>query len=80
MTMMEMVFQRVDKRIGDIEEQRKRAAVIIINDRVFRQIQQEMFMHDQMQKFGAIRSPYSLQSYKGAKVVTSEVVELVEVF
>lgn len=80
MNTMEKVFQVVDSRINNIETAGKRASVIIINSKAFQQIQQEMFYQDSMQSHGTIRSPYSLQSYKGAKVVTSEVVELVEVY
>lgn len=80
MSTMEKVFQVVDTRIASIEQQGKRANIIIISAKCFKQIQQEMFMQDSMQSHGTIRSPYALQSYKGAKVVTSEVVELVEVF
>lgn len=80
MTTIEKVFQVVDSRINTIETSGKRVSVIIINSNTFRQIQQEMFYQDSMQSHGTIRSPYALQSYKGAKVVTSEVVELVEVY
>lgn len=77
---MDSIFQIVDDKINRIEAQAKRAAVIVINDGLFRQMQQEMFMADSMQRNGKVRSPYALQVYKGIKVVASQIAESVEVF
>lgn len=77
---MDSIFQIVDSKIDAIEVKAKRAAVIILNESLFRQIQQEMMMQDMSAKYGKIRSPYALQVYRGVKVVTSQVVDSVEVF
>ena len=77
---MDSIFQIVDEKIAIIEEQAKRASVIIINESLFRQIQQEMMFQDMSQKNGRVRSPYALQVYKGAKVIPSQVAESIEVF
>jgi len=77
---MDSIFQIVDDRISEIEGQAKRASVIVLNENLFRQMQQEMLFQDISQKHGKVRSPYALQVYRGIKVITSQVVETVEIF
>ncbi len=77
---MDSVFQIVDGKIDNIETEKKRAAVIVINENLFRQMQQEMLTRDMSQPYGTVRSPYALQVYRGVKVVPSQVIESVEVF
>ena len=77
---MDSIFQIVDSRINEIESQAKRASVIVLNESLFKQIQQEMMYQDMNQAYGKVRSPYALQVYRGAKVIPSQVVESVEIF
>lgn len=77
---MDSVFQIVDSKIELIETKAKRPAVIVINEGLFKQMQQEMFTRDMSQVHGKIRSPYALQVYKGCTVIVSQVVDSVEVF
>ena len=77
---MDSIFEIVDKKIDSIEGQSKRAAVIVLNDGLYKQMQQEMMMQDMAQRYGKVRSPFSLQVHRGVRVVTSQVVDSVEVF
>lgn len=77
---IDSIFQIIDNKIATIETDAKRASVIIINDKLFKQMQQEMMNRDMTQVYGTVRSPYALQVYKGVKVVPSEVADSVEVF
>lgn len=76
----DLVYQRIDEKIKEIESQGKSAAIIVIADKLFRQMQQDMIQQDLMQVHGRIRSPYDLQVYHGIKVVASQVVESCEVY
>lgn len=80
METLNKVLELVDTKINTIEKQNKRAAVIVINDELFKQMQQEMMYQDMSQKHGTIRSPYSLQVHRGVKVIQSQVCTTVEVF
>lgn len=80
METMSKVLELVDSKIDSIEKQNKRAAVIVINDELFRRMQQEMMYQDMSQKHGTIRSPFSLQVHRGVKVIPSQVCGTVEVF
>ena len=77
---MNSIFDIVDEKIVLIETQAKRPSVIVLNESLFKQMQQEMMYQDFSQKSGKVRSPYALQVYKGIKVVASQVVETVEVY
>jgi hypothetical protein len=74
------IFGIVDARISDIESQDKQASVIILNAKLFKQMQQEMMFQDMSQAYGKVRSPFDLQVYRGIKVIPSMVVDTVEVF
>lgn len=80
MDTLSKVLELVDSKIDSIEKQNKRAAVIVINDELFRRMQQEMFSQDISQQHGKVRSPYSLQVHRGVRVVSSQVVSTVEVY
>jgi len=77
---MDSIFQIVDSKIDAIEANAKRAAVIVLNEGLFKQMQQEMMTQDMSMKYGKIRSPYALQVYRGVKVVASQVADSVEVY
>lgn len=76
---IDSIFQIIDAKMNSIETNAKRAAVIVINESLFKQMQQEMLGQDMSQVYGKVRSPYALQVYRGVKVVPSQVVESVEV-
>lgn len=77
---MDSVYQIIDSKINLIETKAKRPVVIVINEGLFKQMQQEMFARDMSQLHGKIRSPYALQVYKGCTVIASQVVDSVEVY
>ena len=74
------IFGIVDERINAIESQAKQASVIILNAKLFKQMQQEMMYQDMAQSHGKVRSPFDLQVYRGLKVIPSMIVDTVEVF
>lgn len=76
---MDSIFHIIDTKIDSIEQLAKKASIIVINESLFKQMQQEMITRDSLQKHGVIRSPYALQVYRGVKVVPSQVAESVEV-
>lgn len=77
---MDSIYQIIDQKIAQIESQNKRASIIIINDKLFQQMQQETLFRDMSQSYGKVRSPYDLQVYNKIKVVPSQVCDSVEVF
>jgi hypothetical protein len=77
---IDSVFAVIDEKIASIETEKKRASVIVINENLFKQMQQEMLGRDMSQRNGVVRSPYALQVYRGAKVITSQVADTIEVF
>ena len=79
MAIMNSIYQIIDQKIANIESQGKRASIIVLNDKLFQQIQQEMMFKDSSQTHGVIRSPFDLQVYNKIRVVTSQVCDAVEV-
>jgi hypothetical protein len=77
---MDSIYQIIDQKLAQIENQNKRASIIIINDKLFQQMQQEMLFRDMSQAYGRVRSPYDLQVYNKIKVMPSQVCDSVEVF
>jgi hypothetical protein len=74
------IFGIVDARIAAIESEQKQASVIVLNAKLFKQMQQEMMYQDMSQSYGKVRSPFDLQVYRGIKVIPSQVVDTVEVY
>jgi len=77
--MLERVFKLVDAKMQRISVSNKRPSIIVINEDIFRQLQQDIVTQSMEQKHGALRSPFDLQVYKNCKVITSQVIETVEV-
>lgn len=78
--MIEQIFEKVDVRIVELSAQNKTPSLILINARLYQNLQQEMLTQDLSQSYGKVRSPYNLRSYKGLQLLTSHVVDDVEVF
>jgi len=78
--MMSQIFELIDTKIEKIEEQAKKPVAIVINTDLFKQLQKEFADAQLAQKSGFIKSPYSLQNYKGCTVISSAVIETLEVY
>ncbi len=79
--MIEKVFKLIDFKLGKIAEQNKRASIILINEELFKRLQQGIIEQGVTQKQGMVKSPHdTLSVYKNCKILTSQVVETVEVF
>ena len=79
--MIQKVFKLIDFKINKITEDGKRASLIIINEGLFKRLQQDVVQESMEQKYGTLKSPHtSLTVYQNCKIMTSQVVETVEVF
>ena len=76
----DLIYQQIDDKIDEIEQKKQQASIIILNEGLFKQMQQETLYLDMSQQSGKVRSPYALQVYRNLRVVPSQVCENVEVF
>lgn len=74
------LFNIADVKMASLIEKGVTPAVVLVNERLFKQYQMELLEKDLSQSHGVVRSPYNLRSYKGLQVIASQVISDVEVF
>ena len=78
--MLEHMFGVIDQKINSLMVEGKRPAVILINSKIYKSIQEEMIQKDMAQSFGKVRSPYDLRLYKGIQIISCDTVEAADVY